>query len=277
MAEEEIKKEEQPTEQPKEEPKAEPKEEPKVETKEKEEPTVKDTPEVISKRPEYIPEKFWNKDTGEPILDEMGKSYSNLEKFVGGKKEEMKKTVQDELQIEARAKRPPSIDKYELPKLPEGITEDMVRANPMTDWWRKQCWEQSGNQEIFEEGINKYVDMYLGSQVNVDEEKTKLGENADARIDAVNSWASTFFNQEQFDKISGTLGQSADGIEALEKVIDATKQNLSRANQVTRPDRPLTLADVKEMMRDKKYFDSRERDPAYVKKVDEAFSRLYRV
>jgi|TARA_Y100000310_G_scaffold150161_1_gene149550 hypothetical protein len=277
MAEEEIKKEEQPTEQPKEEPKVEPKEEPKVETKEKEEPTVKDTPKVISKRPEYIPEKFWNKDTGEPILDEMGKSYSNLEKFVGGKKEEMKKTVQDELQIEARAKRPPSIDKYELPKLPEGITEDMVRANPMTDWWRKQCWEQSGNQEIFEEGINKYVDMYLGSQVNVEEEKTKLGENADARIDAVNSWASTFFNQEQFDKISGTLGQSADGIEALEKVIDATKHNLSRANQVTQPDRPLTLADVKEMMRDKKYFDSRERDPAYVKKVDEAFSRLYRV
>jgi len=272
MAEEEIKKEEQ----PKEEPKEESKEEPKVETTEKEEPAVQETTQVKKERPEYIPEKFWNKETSEPILDEMGKSYSNLEKFVGGKKEEMKKTVQDELQIEAQAHRPPSIDKYELPKLPEGITEDMVRANPMTEWWRNKCWEQAGNQEVFEEGINKYVDMYLGSQVNVNEEKKKLGENADARIDAVNSWASTFFNQEQFEKISGSLGQSADGIEALEKVIDATKQNLSRANQVSRPERLLTISDVKEKMRDKRYYDSRDRDPAYVKEVDEAFNRLYR-
>ena len=65
-----------------------PKEEPKVETKEetKTEPTVQEPTKVIVERPEYIPEKFWNKDTGEPILDELGKSYSNLEKFVGGKK-----------------------------------------------------------------------------------------------------------------------------------------------------------------------------------------------
>jgi hypothetical protein len=272
MAEEQVK------EQPKEEPKEQPKEEPKVEPKEetKTEPTVQEATKVIVERPEYIPEKFWNKDTGEPILDELGKSYSNLEKFVGGKKEEMKKTVVDELQIQAQQNRPEEINKYELPKLPEGITEDIVIANPIHDWWRTYCWNNSQNQEQFQEGVNKYVDMYLGSQPNMDDEKKKLGENADARVNAVNNWASTFFSQEQYDSIAGSLGKSADGIEALEKVIDATKQNVSRANQVSQPERPLTLADVKGMMKDKKYFDSKDRDPAYVKKVDEAFHRLYR-
>ena len=82
MAEEQVK------EQPKEEPKEQPKEEPKVEPKEetKTEPTVQEATKVIVERPEYIPEKFWNKDTGEPILDELGKSYSILKSLLVVKK-----------------------------------------------------------------------------------------------------------------------------------------------------------------------------------------------
>ena len=34
------------------------------------------------------------------------------------------------------------------------------------------------------------------------------------------------------------------------------------------------MADVKEMMNDKRYYDSRHRDLSYVKKVDDAFQRL---
>tara|TARA_R100000458_G_C8268575_1_gene243409 strand:- start:1348 stop:2163 length:816 start_codon:yes stop_codon:yes gene_type:complete len=270
MAEAETQTQEQPKVQPQEQPKEQPQETQPQETQPVQQEQVK------RERPEYIPEKFWNKDTNEPILDELGKSYINLEKYVGGKKEEMKKIVADELQVEAQKNRPETKEKYELPKLPDGITEDIVNANPMTEWWKDYCWKQSGNQEMFQEGINKYVDMYLGSQVNVDEQKQKLGENAEARIDAVNSWASTFFNQEQFESIAGTLGQTAEGIEALEKIIDATKQNVSRANQVTQPERPLTLADVRTMMKDKRYYDSKDRDANYVRRVDEAFNRLYR-
>ena len=56
--------------------------------------------------------------------------------------------------------------------------------------------------EVFEDGVNKYVDMYVGNQVDIDAEKEKLGENADARLDAVNNWASTFFTPEQYEAIS---------------------------------------------------------------------------
>ncbi|WDQ27527.1 hypothetical protein EXVC032PBaldr_006 [Pelagibacter phage EXVC031P Hodr] len=229
-----------------------------------------------SPRPEYVPEKFWNVDKGEINMEEFGKSYTNLEKYVGGKKEELREQIVDELQQEAIAERPEKVEGYELPKLPEGVTEEIVNANPMTDWWKNFCYENAYDQETFEEGVNKYVDMYMGNQVDVDAEKEKLGENADARLDAVNNWASTFFTPEQYEAISGSLGQSVDGIEALEKMMNANKQTISNAQNFTQPERPLTLEDVRSMMKDKRYFDPKERDESYVRKVDDAFARLYR-
>ena len=227
-------------------------------------------------RPEHIPEKFWDATKGEVNMEEFGKSYTNLEKYVGGKKEELRDQIVDELQQEAIAERPEKVEGYELPKLPEGVTEELVNANPMTDWWKNFCYENAYDQEVYQEGINKYVDSYIGNQVDPDAEKQKLGENADARLDAVNSWASTFFSPEQYEVVSQTLGMNADGIEALERVMDSQKQSITRSNQVAQPERPLTLDDVRSMMKDKRYFDPIEREQAYVKKVDDAFNRLYR-
>ena len=69
---------------------------------------------------------------------------------------------------------------------------------------------------------------------------------------------------------------SVDGIEALEKMMNMTKQTISNAQNFTQPERPLTLEDVRSMMKDKRYFDPKERDESYVRKVDDAFARLYR-
>ena len=57
-------------------------------------------------RPEHIPEKFWDATKGEVNMEEFGKSYTNLEKYVGGKKEELRDQIVDELQQEAIAERP---------------------------------------------------------------------------------------------------------------------------------------------------------------------------
>ena len=227
-------------------------------------------------RPEYIPEKFWNTDKGEVNMEEFGKSYTNLEKYVGGKKEELREQIVDELQQEAIAERPENVEGYELPKLPEGVTEEIINANPMTEWWKNFCYENAYDNEVFQDGVNKYVDMYIGNQVDIDAEKEKLGENADARLSAVNNWASSQFTPEQYEAISSTLGQSVDGIEALEKMMNMNKQTISNAQNFTQPERPLTVEDVRSMMKDKRYFDPKERDESYVRKVDDAFARLYR-
>ena len=52
--------------------------------------------------------------------------------------------------------------------------------------------------------------------------------------------------------------------------------NFNRSQQVAQPDKQLTLDDVRSMMKDKRYLDPRHRDDGFVKKVDEAFQRLYR-
>ena len=46
----------------------------------------------------------------------------------------------------------------------------------------------------------------LGNQVDIDAEKEKLGENADARLDAVNSWASSLFSPEQYEVYLQNIG-----------------------------------------------------------------------
>ena len=52
---------------------------------------------------------------------------------------------------------------------------------------------------------------------------------------------------------------------------------LPRSSEVAVPEKELGIEDVKAMMNDKRYFDNRHREPAYVKKVDEAWSRLQRI
>ena len=224
-------------------------------------------------RPDFIPEKFWNTETGEINIEEFGKSYLNLEKYVGGKKDELREVIINELSEEADSEKPES---YELPALPDGITEEMLHENPMAQWWAEHCDENAYSQEVFEEGINKYIDSFIGQQPDLNREMEKLGENANARLDAVNSWASSFFSPEEYEAVATTLGATAEGIEALERMMQTTVQSVSRANTVAQADRPLTLDDVRNMMKDKRYFDPKERDQSFVKKVDEAFARLYR-
>ena len=71
-----------------------------------------------------------------------------------------------------------------------------------------------------------------------------------------------------------TLGQTAEGIEVLERIMDMNKQSISTVQ--TEPMNKMTLEDVRSMMKDPRYYDPKERDESFVKRVDDAFARLYR-
>ena len=205
--------------------------------------------------------------------EELEKGYQELEKFVGGKKEEYRDEIINELSEEALSEKP---EEYTLPALPETVTEEMVLSNPMMEWWQSHCDENAYDNETFQEGINKYIDMIQDSSPNEEDEIAKLGENADARLDAVDSFIESNFSPEQASLIdNSTLARTAEGIEVLEMMMDLTKQNISRPEQPARPINQLTLGEVRNMMKDPRYFDSRHRDESYVRKVDDAFNRLY--
>ena len=70
------------------------------------------------------------------------------------------------------------------------------------------------------------------------------------------------------------LGERAEGIEAMEKIIDALKQtgiasNIESTTQMSEDD-------LRSMMNDDRYWKQGTRDPAYVKQVQDGFAKLYR-
>ena len=130
------------------------------------------------------------------------------------------------------------------------------------------------SQEEYDDGIHAYVEMLQGQQPDIDGEMNKLGENATARVDAVDSWAQKNFPPEEYDVIQMSLGTSAAGIEALERMMEMNVSSGVRSNEYEQPEKQLTMADARAMMSDKRYFDPRYRDESYVKKVDAAFRML---
>jgi len=219
-------------------------------------------------RPEHIPEKFWKDGTVD--YNEMAKSYTQLESYAGGKEETIKEKLIEELANEHAENVP---ETYELPALPEGINEEMVNENPMTTWWNGIAKENGFSQEEYEAGINTYVEMMQSQQPDIDAEMQALGENANSRVDAVNAWASKNFPPEEFEAIQYSLGTTASGIQAIERIMEMGQTGV-RSEQFTQPDKQLTMADARAMMQDKRYFDPRYRDDAYVAKVDAAFRML---
>jgi hypothetical protein len=219
-------------------------------------------------RPEHIPEKFWKDGTVD--YNEMAKSYTQLESYAGGKEETIKEKLIEELANEHAENVP---EAYELPALPEGITEEMVTENPMTEWWSGIAQENGFTQEEYDAGINTYVEMMQSQQPDIDAEMNALGENATSRVEAVNAWAGKNFPPEEFEAIQYSLGTSAQGIQALERMMEMGRSGV-RSEQYSQPEKQLTMADARAMMQDKRYFDPRYRDETYVAKVDAAFRML---
>ena len=103
-------------------------------------------------------------------------------------------------------------------------------------------------------------------------EKAKLGDNAQARLDAVTLWTQNNFTEEEFGAIQN-LASTAEGIGVLEKIMEMQK-NSSLSGHATQP-ATLNQDDLDEMMRDPRYWKTGERDQNFVNKVTDGFNKLY--
>ena len=224
----------------------------------------------VAERPEYIPEKFWNAETGEARTEEMAKSYTQLEQYSSGKEADIEEKLIEKLAQEHAENVP---ETYVLPKLPEGITEEIVKENPIYGWWENTAKENGMTQEDFDAGVLQYVEVMQGSQPDIQKEMDLLGENGKDRVDAVDMWAQKTFPPEEYEAVAHSLGATASGIQALERIMEMNKTGV-RSEQFTQPEKKLTMADARAMMADPRYFDPKVRDEAYVAKVDAAFRML---
>ena len=238
-----------------------------------EEVATQETQETkTQEKPEYVPEKFWNKDLNEVNVEELSASYNSLEKKLGARTDELSKQVREDIEKEKRAKVP---ENYEItkPELEEGVDVDINADMPLLQWWQKTAKDNGLTQEQFNEGINMYLEQISEIIPTVDGEKKKLGENADARIESVSLFANKYFDENTLPIVQ-SVASTADGIKMLEYIQEKSKDmQISSNDSVT----SVTNEDeLKQLMLSEEYWNRSKRNPEVVKKVEDGYKRLYK-
>jgi hypothetical protein len=218
--------------------------------------------EVTVDRPEWLPEKF---KTPEDLVS----SYSHLESKLGKSDEDLRAQVKEELHQEQWADRPATVGDYTIP---DSLDEEAAVGDDLLNWWAQFSYDHGFGQDKFEAGIGKYVNALNGG-VSLEEEHAKLGENADARIEAVKLWSNQFFDDSQYEAVE-RLGETAQGIEVLEKIMSAI--NVTPVSGNVEASSQLSEDELRSMMMDERYWKQGSRDQSFVKRVEDGFSKIYK-
>lgn len=227
------------------------------------EPTAIPVPQTAdnSQRPEWLPEKYKSP-------EELAKAYKELESKLGTKEEDYRKKIVDELQAEAFKDRPASAGEYALPDF---VNEEESINSDLLKWWADHSFENGYSQDEFAKGIEIYKNS-MPQGPDLDAERVKLGDSANQRIDAASMFAMKFFPEKTLPAIE-RLCESAEGIMALEVIMESMKDGSFAAQ--ANPSGGSSEADLREMMRDERYWNASRRDPDFVKKVDAGFKKIY--
>ncbi len=217
----------------------------------------------VPDRPEWLPEKF---KTEKDLVE----SYHNLEKKMGQKEEDLKRSWEEELNKVAFENRPEKKGDYILP---ENIDQTMSADNPLLKWWVDHSFDNGFSQDEFAEGIEMYRKVANIGMTDPQSEMKQLGDNATERVQAVEMWSNKFFSPEQHAEIAN-LCATAEGVKAMETVMNALKGSSVLPNTEVAPN--LSEENLRSMMADERYWNVAKRDPAYVAQVDDGFKKLYK-
>ena len=224
--------------------------------------TVETESQPAVDRPEWLPEKF-------NTPEDMAQSYSSLESKIGTREEDLRNGIVKEMEEEFYKNRPKEIGDYQLP---ESVDPEQANDNELLQWWAQHAFNSGMNQEQFAEGIDIYAKAVNANFPNPEEEMKKLGDNANARVDAVKLFVNAHFPKELTPAFE-ELGSTALGIQAMESIME----KLKGATFNGQGDRPIgtTQADLEMLMKDPRYWSAKERSADFVKQVDEGFAKLY--
>ncbi len=230
-------------------------------TETQEEQTIEVPQEYADARPEWLPEKF-----NSP--EDLANSYTNLESKIGQKEEEIRNQMMEEIQAEAYSERPAEVGDYVLPDV---IDDELAQDNDLLNWWADHAFENGFSQSEFEEGIMMFHES-INDGYDADVEMEELGDHAQERVEAVGLFVESNFPEELRPTIDN-LCATADGIRVVELMMEGLKEtSISGSGS---PTAVLTDDKLKEMMNDPRYYSPNQRDPAFVKMVDEGFKKMY--
>ena len=163
-------------------------------------------------RPKWLPEKF-------NTPEDMATSYTNLESKIGQKEEDIRASINEELEKNFHANRPATSGEYQLPEV---VDAEQANENELLQWWANEAWENGYSQEQFAKGVEMYAQALQAGMPDLDAEMKALGDGAQDRINAVELWANANFPSDALPALQD-LASTAKGIEVMETIMEKLK------------------------------------------------------
>lgn len=206
-------------------------------------------------RPDYWPEKFWNKDKNEPDLEGISKSYSELEK-----------------QFRAGKHKAPADGKYSLDGL-DNLKEDDPVVQTYMGWASKYGLSQQAFSELASQIAEMGSNQAQEAEFSAKKEREALGPNADAMISNMATWAKGLvqkgiWSKDDFEEFK-VWGGTANGIRALMK-LRSTYEGRVPVESAPAGDAP-SKEELFAMVGDPEY----KTNPAYRAKVEKLFNQVF--
>jgi len=206
-------------------------------------------------RPDFWPEKFWVKDSNEPDLEGIAKSYTELEK-----------------QFRSGKHKPPEDGKYSLEGL-DSLKEDDPVVQAYTGWAAKYGLSQQAFTELASQITQMGSDQQQQVEQNVKQEREALGPNADAIINSMVTWGrgmvqKGIWGAEDFEEFK-VWGGTASGIKALMKLRETYEGRVPV--QAPPSQESHSREELEAMVANPEY----KTNPAYRAKVEKMFEQTF--
>jgi len=208
-------------------------------------------PDEPLERPDFWPENFWKKDSNEPDLEGIAKSWSDLRK-----------------QISQGKHKAPADGKYDLKSFGDEAETNPI-ATTLSSWAKDNGLSQAAFDDLVNNLQTQAKEIMQGDMVDPAAEMKQLGPNAGAIVNGMVDWARGLVNKgvwskDDFEEFK-IMGGTARGITALMKVREAYE------GRVPVQSAPLEGTPSKEelyqMVNDPRY----KTDTAYRQKVERMF------
>ena len=129
--------------------------------------------------PEYIPEKFWDPKAKGPKIEELGRSYKNLEKLLGTEKAPIPTDWDDPEQVERWYKaggRPEAPDKYEFkrPELPNDLSYDEDTEKAFRTWAHANGLNKKQATNLYDAYVKTQVERHAAWHTGQKQGKEKI-------------------------------------------------------------------------------------------------------
>ena len=213
-------------------------------------------PDDPLERPDFWPENFWKKDSNEPDLEGIAKSWSDLRK-----------------QISQGKHKAPADGKYDLKAFGEEAETNPI-ASTLATWAKDNSLSQTAFDDLVDNLQTQARELMQGDMVDPAVEMKQLGPNGGAIVNGMVDWARGLVNKgvwskDDFEEFK-IMGGTARGITALMKVREAYE------GRVPTQSAPLEGAPSKDelyqMVNDPRY----KSDPGYRTKVEKMFQASFK-